>query len=670
MKKSNWSNDKLIGSLAILKTRMVLNVDFISTYIPFIAHVLVKLNTDGGISISDIIEEFGKEYGFSIDRPAMTALLNKCAKKGLIIKKKNATYDIVLDKCDAVAIDTHEVNLQYQKYNEVVNKLQNYYKEEYNISLDLYEIETLLMSFLNENSAKTIITNFDNIQQEEHSYKQHNYIISKFIKKCQEQDVVTFQLITDLAVSYLFTSAIAYGDGDEKTRIDSYRDLRLYLDTPFVLRVLGLNGEEMKEATKVMLDQLYSMNCRFFVFSHTYEEIVNILSDCYKWIENPQYDACYASYALRTFVEKKFTKADVQEYIDTLENKLNYYKIRIDETDYNTGKYYKSKIDEVQIEEKIVQTYKEGSSKFDEYSKRFTIEYDTKSISIILKLWGNKCSRTYKQAKYVLLTTNSTLAFVTRQFDSSMNPSASNNIFPCITDVFLGTNMWLGAPINKLEDFSEKKLLADCMSILQPSDALIRKLQDSIKKAFEDETITEDQYYLLKTKAFSNDYVMQTTLGDEKYFTDSITEELLQDIENEIIEPYQSQINNLNNSLIREKEEKIKALQEIQMLKDSEEKTKIEEQKKQEEYELNAENVLNHISKFFLGCIIIPILGTVINISGIFKVPTLCVIISAVLLLLLPIISWSITNKRCIIHRIVKNKLVKKYKLKEYKKTL
>jgi len=92
------------------------------------------------------IEEFGKEYGFSINRSAMTTLLNKCAKAGLIRKKKNATYDVILDKCDAVAINTHEVNLQYQKYNEVVNKLQRYYEEEYNISLNLHEVETLLMS--------------------------------------------------------------------------------------------------------------------------------------------------------------------------------------------------------------------------------------------------------------------------------------------------------------------------------------------------------------------------------------------------------------------------------------------------------------------------------------------------------------------------------------------
>lgn len=670
MKKSNWGKDKLIGSLAILKSRMVLGNDFISTYIPFVARVLIDINTESGISITEVMEGFGKEYGFSIDRPAMTTILNKCAKNGLIKKKKNATYEIVLEKCESVAINAHDVNLQYQKYNDVVNKLKEYYKIEYDIQLDIQEIETLLMSFLNENSSKTIITRFDDLIEDEHSAKQHHYIISKFIKKCQKDDVVTFQLIIDLAVSYLFTSAIAYGEGDEQSRIDEYRDLKLYLDTPFVLRVLGLNGEEMKDAANAMLDQLYDMNCRFYIFSHTYDEINQILKDCYKWIEDPQYNAFYASYALRTFVEKKFTKADVQEYIDTLENKLKYYKIQIDDTDYYAGKYFKIQIAESEIQGKIVQKYKESSTYFDEYSKKSTIEFDTKSLSIILKLWGNKCSRTYKQAKYVLLTTNTTLAYVTRQFDAKLNPSVINRVYPCITDVFLGTNMWLGAPINKIQDFSEKKLLADCMSIIEPSDALIRKLQDSITKAFEDETITADQYYLLKTKAFSNDYIMQKTLGDEKYFTDAITEELLDDIEKEIIKPYQSEINKLNNSLIQEINKKSEVISEIQAIRAVEEEKRKVEQQKQMEYEERAEKTLTNISVVVFGCILLPIASTIINFSGLFTIPTWAIVISIILIIFLPTLSFFITTKKSKLKSFIKKSLINRYKLSDYKKTL
>lgn len=670
MEKIDLGKDKLIGSLAILKANIVEGKNFISAYIPLVARVLIDNNSEDGISVQNVIDGFESEYGFSIARPAMVTILNKCAKEGIIRKRKNAVYEIVLDKCEAVAINKHDVNMQYQKYNDVVRKLSEYYKSEYNLTMDNQDIESLLMSFLDENSSKTILTKFDNILDQNHTMKQHHYIISKFIKRCQIEDVVTFQLFIDLAVSYLYTSAIAYGVDDEQTRIDAYKDLIIYMDTPFVLRVLGLNGKEIQEAAKAMLNQLYDMNCRFYIFSHTYEELCQVLKDCYKWIEDPQYNAFYASYALRTFVEKKFTKADVQEFIDTLESKLKFYKIQIDDTDYNTGKYYKSPLDEGEIEGRIVQTYREGSSFFDENTKKTTITYDAKSISNVLKLWDKKISRTYKQAKYVLLTTNITLAFVTRQFDEQMNPSIINNVYPCITDVFLGTNMWLGAPVKKMQDFSQKKLLADCMSIIEPSDALIRKLQDSIKKALEDETITEEQYYLLKTRAFSNDYVMQKTLGDEKCFSDTITEELLEDIENEIIQPYQNKIDLLSESLMNERKEKDDAISKIERINSNEVEKKKAEEIKQQEYFDRAEKIISVISNIVFGCIIIPLASTIINVSGLYKVPDILLRISIIMVLLLPFLGWLVSSKNTKIHQLTKNILIKKFKVDDYKKTL
>ncbi len=102
--ESNWGNDRLIGSLAILKSGLISGKDFISTYIPFIARILLDYNSEIGIDIHQIMEGFGKEYGFSINRQAMTSLLNKCAREGLLVKRKNATYSVNVDKCEARAI--------------------------------------------------------------------------------------------------------------------------------------------------------------------------------------------------------------------------------------------------------------------------------------------------------------------------------------------------------------------------------------------------------------------------------------------------------------------------------------------------------------------------------------------------------------------------------------
>lgn len=90
METKSKGKDKLIGSLAILKSEMILGRDFISTYIPFVARVLVNINTENGVLLTDVIDGFAKEYGFTIDRPAMNTLLNKCAKEGLIKKERNA----------------------------------------------------------------------------------------------------------------------------------------------------------------------------------------------------------------------------------------------------------------------------------------------------------------------------------------------------------------------------------------------------------------------------------------------------------------------------------------------------------------------------------------------------------------------------------------------------
>ena len=199
---------------------------------------------------------------------------------------------------------------------------------------------------------------------------------------------------------------------------------------------------------------------------------------------------------------------------------------------------------------------------------------------------------------------------------------------------------------------------------------MIRRLQDSIQKAFEDETITENQYYLLKTKAFSNDYIMQKTLGDEKYFTDNLAEELLEDIEKEITYPYQNKIDDLSNSLNKEKEEKKKVISKIQKIENENQQKKQKEKLQQERYNERAEKTLSIISTVIFGCIILPILSTIVNLSGICQIPFGIIVVSIILILFLPIIGLTITKDNSNIKKSVKKKLINHYKLKDYKKTL
>lgn len=671
MKYANDStSDKLIGSLALLKAGF-LEKDFISTYIPFVSTVLYKNSlTDDTMKIETIISSFTKEFGFTIERSPMTTLLNKCMKLNILSKCKNATFVVNKEVCSKYKIDTNRICEQEIKYSVIIQKLIGFYKEKFNINISLEDAETNLLIFLDENSCKTLIVKFNELNSKEQTKKQHQYIISSFIKDCNDNDIATYYLIRDLATAYLMSSAIAYNETDKQSAENGFKNLIIYLDTPLVLRVLGLNETSMQDAALTMMKRLSDLGSTFRIFSHNYNELSQILSDCLRWIENDKYDDFHASIALRTFVSKEFTKLELQSYIDSLIYKLKYYKITIDDEDYYAGKYYNLQIDEPEIERNIIAVYKNHSQTFNPSEKASTIDYDVKSISAIFKLWGNNISRTYSQAKYIFLTTNTTLPYITRKYLLKDNKNYSYKIYPCLTDVFLGTNIWLNAPIEKVDDFSQKKLLADCMAILQPTDQLINALQNSIEHCLIDASITQSQYYLLKAKAYENNYLMHHTLSDETNFTDKITEEILQDIEASITEPLRKEIETLQKNL----EERASTNEEFACQFNKMEAEKESASLHNAELRISANKKIDNFENLILALVIIPTLSCLCSLSSILpftnKINCIILIISTslffilgILLVLLKVNFMNFKNKLCI-------RKMAALKAKEYRKSL
>lgn len=663
-------SDKLIGSLAIFKSGLV-ERDFISSYIPFVATSLLSTSNAGEtVNIEHVSNHFEDLFGFCIDRAPMTTILNKCAKNGLISKRNDGTFVIDKEGCKQKAISEGKVASQKEKYEEVISRLIGFYKKQYEISISEDEAEKHFLNFLSENSAQTLIVDLKFVD-EEYTTKQHSYIISMFIRWCCNNDKHIFGLIMDLAMGYLMSSALAYDTGyDERTQEDAFCNLVIYFDTPFLLRVLGLNDEAMQEAALSMLEQLREMKALFKIFAHTYDETERILKDCLRWIEDENYDESHASMALRTFVKRSFTKADVQEYIDTLDAKLKYYGISIDENDYYVGCYYSNCVDETLIKESIIDAYKKSNFMFDLKQKESTIDCDVRSISAILKLRGKKTARTYRQARYVLLTTNTTLAFVTRHYLKDENPSDRYSVYPCITDVYLGTNIWLGAPVKKIENFSEKKLMADCMSMIQPSERLISTVQDYINKAFRDKTITSNQYYLLKRKAFDNDYLMNHTLGDETKFTDKIIEERLEEIERDIKAPLENDNRDLLASLAESQAANAMLDSQVTAYREREEQ---DEERNRKLMQLAENNVKRAVDVMIVG-IGIPLLSFICGISGVLPfsrtVKAWLTVISGLLAFTFAILVLAIKYNLAKCKDRLIREVYRRKKIREYKRSL
>ena len=540
--------DVLLGSFAVLRTNLLAS-DQISSFIPHVCVVLVENNIKV-IDLDELICLFEKRHGYCIPRMPMIAILRACTAKKVLQRESDGRFYVNEDNAKS------QYSLNYSQkmtdsYRKIAISFQGYVKTKgFDFSYDV--CENILISFFKENSSKALTLRLNGFTFSDKIKPRDATLLAAFVLQCHMNDSETFAKIREIAAGYLIASSIINSietDDDSRQRRSKYSSLVLYLDTPFVLRVLGLNTDEMQVSYKALLSELRHHNNVFKVFRHTVDEIIGILNECERWIDDPRYNAKIASQALKTFISKKYKKADIQLIIEKIDSLLSEEHIDIDDTDYYSESFHYLQIDDVPIREAIIKAYSESNPSFSYANKQYTVECDIKSISSIFKLRRKKIYRDYTAAKFLFVTTNSTLAYISRVFTASQNPSYSYKVYPSITDVALGTAIWLSEPVQKIDAFSELKLLADCSMALFPSEEVIKAISDSIDEVYERKQITVEDYYLLRAHAFDSEITTKHILNDERAFSDKILEEILCDIKETIVAPYRQQVDDFKKLL-------------------------------------------------------------------------------------------------------------------------
>ena len=532
------AGDKLIGSLALMRASILPN-DFISSYVPFIA-TLIHEKGYSTIDVESIVEDFSSRYGFIIPNLPMQSILGKCIQAG-VIRNINRAHEPNMEKVNEYKFGT-SINKEILKYESIIYKLQDFSEKNHAKRLDADVAEDVFLTFLEINSAKTLTLMFADNTEEERKSKQNSFIVCDFISNASKTDINLFSLIREISFAYMMASAITYGlkvEGEEegKGSYDSstnFQGLSLYLDTPFILKLLGLNTKAAEESCLDLITGLKASNVKLKVFEHTVGEVTSNLQQCEYWLDGRRVGSRSRNQSVRNLLLRGEKKADVSMRINNLMSDLHDFGIEIDKTDYYHPSKHSGQVDEEELKAHIMSIYKETSQDFDEERISRLLEYDVRSISGILALWNKKVYRSYFEAEYLFLT-SPTLTHAIRRLDAEENSSSEHNVFPCISEVFLGTIMWLNSPVSIIEAFSQKKLLADCMAAMVPSEELIEKLAESIERLYKKEKISQEEYYLLRARGYTQDHLQKLTLNDEDAFTDETTIEMLDNLKQDLI---------------------------------------------------------------------------------------------------------------------------------------
>jgi len=317
----------------------------------------------------------------------------------------------------------------------------------------------------------------------------------------------------------------------------------LFLDTPFIFNLLGIHGILKKSLAEELIYILHEEKVNLFVLEITQSEINGNLEEALKLLERGKSDPTKGSLTFRACIENGFNENDVEQILLSLPSFYAKYKIMYNDLP-NYDDFRDFQIDEVKLYNTIVETYDEiiGTKKekeknepeCDEKTKderiNNTIFRDVQVLSGIYRYRLGIAPKTLKDCKYLFITTNSSLAHASRRFEKT-EQKKRYSLPTCLTDVFLGTLIWLHSP-TRLESINEKKIIADSFAALKPDEKLIACYLEDVERLRKSGVIDHDSYILLRTHRAAINILENKTLGDINEFTAQTTEEVL----NELIE--------------------------------------------------------------------------------------------------------------------------------------
>jgi hypothetical protein len=339
-----------------------------------------------------------------------------------------------------------------------------------------------------------------------------SYLINSFIKKLADTDPIGFEQIETIVKGHMLANALCFSD---LGKIDKkIKNLEIYFDTNFLLRALGFCNEAMRDASRELLDILYELKVDLRCFEHTYREIAGVLGAIAHCLRDPRYHRQSSGETFDYFIQKNLTPSDAELEISRLKNSLRSLRVFIKEKPH-----YKKhlSIDELKLQEIL--------KKEVHYSNDEALIHDLDSLISIHRLRDGRNYSEIETCKAIFITNNPKVAKASAKYFTE--ECGERNVLHCVLDHILTTVVWLKKPL-EVKELPRKKIIADCYAALNPSNTLWKKYLDEINKLQKKDSISENDYFLLRYSMEARQLLLDLTVGDANTFTEGTVQEVLE----------------------------------------------------------------------------------------------------------------------------------------------
>ena len=485
-------------------------------YYPFFANIIFEENWDT-IDETKVAKKFEIKYDTPMSVNFIRQVLGIGVEKHEIVYIKGVYY-AERDKLKSYSIDNSGFDSDWKC---MIEKFCSFCQSE-NFNLSEIDVEAFVLRFLDAYD-EAILSNDEIIIPERSS--SFNYAWYRYLKVLSEKEIKIFNFIVALSFSNILKEAVFY-TSDTANAIDTYNGLNLYLDSPIVFALLGIDSPARIDSCKMLITEMQKAGCSVYIFDHNFEEIRGIMERAAGWATSVDYDIQKANNVARFFHDKLIEAPIISEFCEMVETKLNEQGVTIRKTTYDFSKN-EFQEDEQKLFSMIEDKYREtGLSLLDDRKRSILI--DIRSIIMVYRERYGRTSTKIQTSGHLFITLNGTIANVCKNYESNVSINAGY-IPACVSGDIFGSVLWLFTPTTKIE-YQRKQLLADCYVALQPSKEMLSKYIDTLNRAYKADEIDEKKFLFLRSHMAVNDALMNITRGDYARFNDLTYQEVYDEI--------------------------------------------------------------------------------------------------------------------------------------------
>lgn len=359
-------------------------------------------------------------------------------------------------------------------------------------------------------------------------------LVGKFLQSRPSNSSI-FRKFQDVVEGHMLANAFISPDIDNQKK--KFSNVIFYFDTPLLIRLLGLIGNEEKEIIIELVSILKILDSKLYYFEHTIDELKKVIYSSALSINSPHGKGNIIQHARLSGMGK----ADLLLKSARAEDELHEYGFNTRKSPSYDRNKHNYEIDETALRKTLLENIP--------YSNEDAVDHDVRSIRAIHVIRADSIPYTLEKSKAIFVTSNTSLSKVA--YDFGKDYPVSQRVPAVITDFSLVNIAWLKAP-TQAPDLPRKEIIAHAFAALKPSDEYWSKVLRECEKLKNDGKISEDDYNLLKySQNFQEDF-MGCTLGSDKAFEDETIPEILEKIKRSNQKKF-DQVNENNTTLEKER---------------------------------------------------------------------------------------------------------------------